>query len=244
MMLKFKPTKEKHGWRKRGCYGNKHINPTTIYGFGPLRRWLRRFDGNKIGHRKLNKVVRDPDDYRIDPRPFPDYDDMRRFFLDNLGKTYQEAWEKFLRIIGPKLPKYRRNTKELEAIFLRFLGEHHRGWGNSRFKLNDEGKIDLNWGNLNNYKSRKIHKKLIREYNGVGYICGDLNKITDLGKRLYTYDPTTEVPSESPQRIFVISEKRWHGRCGKDEYFLRRYSLVVVPGWKVDKGLFLVRKKK
>lgn len=242
-MIQFKPTREKHGWKKKKY---KPCNITTVYGFKSCRRWIRdKFDGSRIGHRKLIRIGKDWDDSNL-YTPFLDYDDIYYFLYDNLGKTYQEAWERFLKIVKPNLNKYHKNTKEIEKTFKEFLSISDR-WYRSRiaqFCLDEEGKIDIKHNNLNKYKPKKVYKKYILVCNGNKVIEECPYQITKIDKKLYIFDPWTKEISSTPLSVFTISEKRWNNKKGKDIYYLKSYRRIIVPGWKINKGYFLIRNKK
>ena len=243
-MLEFKPGKERRGWKR----GYKGINKTTVYGFKSRRKWLlKNFqEGGKIGHGRLRGQI----DYDLlnYKRSWIDRQETRRFLNDNIGKTYQEAWEKYLSLLRPVRNKYCMTVKLLEADFKEALGILVDSFwisNGSEFMLDWEGKITKRKRDLN-YKPRKIYPEYVLVYNGTGEVkvMDDMNigKL-DLGK-YYAYDPSTEKLIKNPVSVFFINYNRWGKEwIGKDSFLLRNYSLVIVPGWKIKGGYFIARKK-
>lgn len=241
-MIEFKPTYERRGWRN-----GWRVNPTTVYGFKSRRKWLRdNFEGNKIGYKKLSSLGLSYYDRRRYYHPYIHSEDMYRFLYDNLGKTYQEAWEKFLSLVKPNLSKFKKNTKDLEYLFKEELGLIKDWWRRrSGFIINSEGIIDKE-GNFE-YKPKKVYKKYILVCNGKGEIKINPkipNKIIPLDKKVYILDPYTDEINTVPVQVFIVPECRWNVKGTKDEILTRMYKRVIVPGWKIKGGYWLVRKKK
>ena len=233
-MLDFKPRKEKHGWRKKD----------PVYSFKKSRNWLReKFEGTRIGIRKLKRVSEDWDN--VCYQPFVDYEHIDHFLYTMIGRTYQYAWEKFLKKVKHYGRICRKTVRDFERLFKDRVGvQSLYSWNRNKsvFYINNSGVIDFRRADFN-YKPKKIYKKEIREHNGENEISVFKNSsITPIDKQLYVVFPGVDIISKTPIKVFTIGKDLWSTRVGKYSILLDKFTIVVVPGWKIKEGYFIVRK--
>lgn len=244
-MIDFKPRSNKHGWRR------VKNNKPTIFGFKSRRNFLDKFEGNRLGMRRLVSTV--AKDYRNYNYP-NQHEAVLSFLWSHVGDYYNDVLSEFCK----RTNKYCRSMMISPKLRLNnYLGLTHSGYyyyrslnsvngqpvGSFGFYVDLEGKIQVLpdfVGGCKNYKVKKRKKSLeyLYMYNEENIIIPDietlkLKSIIKVGTG-YATDLKNSIISNNPLKIYLIREDRFditdRNNKIKDRLYLQSFKPVFILG--------------
>lgn len=248
-MIDFKPSSNKHGWRR------VKNNKPAIYGFKSRRNFLDKFEGSRIGMRKLVRLVaKDRRSYNYPNQ----YEAVLSFLWSHVGDYYCDVLSEFCK----KTNKYRRSMMISPRLRLdNYLGLTQVGYYYYRnkntvnelpvssygFYVDLDGKIQVlpdSIGGCRNYKVKKRKKSLehLYKYNEENIIMPDIEtlktkSIIKVGSG-YVTNLKNSIVSNIPLKVYLIREDRFDisdkNDKVKDLMYLQNFHPVFVLGRKTN----------
>lgn len=247
-MIDFKPRNNKHGWRR------VKNNIPTVFGFKSRRNFLDKFEGNRLGMRKLvNAVAKDYRNYNYPKQ----HEAVLTFLWSHIGDYYDDVLSEFCK----KTNKYRQSMMISPRSRLNnYLGLTYEYYysrymnfmnglpvGSYGFYVDSEGKIQVlpNFiGGCKNYKVKKRKKSLehLYRYNEENIIIPDIEtlktkSIIKIGSG-YVTDLKNNIISNKPLKVYIIEKDRFdisdsNGKI-KDLMYLQSFRPVFILGRKTN----------
>jgi hypothetical protein len=247
-MIDFKPSNNKHGWRR------VKNNKPTVFGFKSRRNFLDKFEGSRLGMRKLVGVA--TKDFRKYSYP-NQHEAVLSFLWSHVGDYYCDVLSEFCR----KTRKYKNSMiTSPQSKLDPYLGKRSRKcyWrrqkyvngtliGANGFYVDAEGKIQIlpdYIGGSRNFKIKKKKRSLeyLYEYNEKNIIIPDegilsTKSIFKIGKG-YVTDLRNNMISNNPLKVYLIEESRFdisdRNDKVKDRLYLQNFRPVFILGRKVE----------